>query len=154
MPDSERQRTYDAEARAFAGTLVEAPLTFAEVLELTQAVTATPWWQRHGGAVTVVRGQGTSIHSHYRPQTGHIVLSEAQQNPLTLAHELAHAASDDSHGPRFRAAMCALVHGMCGPGPAGTLRSEFQFGRLTVAAVDLDGLPSPPLLTRHPRFGT
>jgi hypothetical protein len=152
--DSERQRTYDAEMRAFEGTLVEAPLTFAEVLELTDALTATTWWRLHATSVTVVRGQGPTIHSRYCQVTRRIVLTEAQQNPLTLAHELAHAASNDGHGPRFRASLCALIHGLCGPTPSAQLQVEFQNGGLTVDTIDLDGLPDPPLLARHPRFGT
>lgn len=152
--DSERQRTYDAEMRAFEGTLVEAPLTFAEVLELAHAVTATAWWRGHGSSVTVVRGQGPTIHSRYCQRTGRIVLTEAQQNPLTLAHELAHAASSDGHGPHFRASLCALIYGLCGPRPSAQLQFEFQTAGLTVGTLDLHGLPDPPLLARHPRFGT
>jgi hypothetical protein len=150
--DHERQRTYDAETQAFEGTLAEAPLTFAEVLELTRAITATRWWRRHGTPVTVGRGQGLAIHSNFNRSTGLLTLTEAQQNPATLAHELAHAASDDAHGPRFRAALCALVHGLCGAGPATVLHTEFQTAGLTVCSIDREGLPDPPLLARHPRF--
>jgi len=151
--DLERQRTYDAETRAFEGTLVEAPLTFAEVLELSETVTATPWWRRHGVPVTFVRGKGTAIHSHFDRANGRITLTEVQQTPATVAHELAHAASDDGHGPRFRGAHCALVHGLCGAGPARSLRAEYMAEGLDVADLEHDGLPDPPVLARHPRFG-
>lgn len=152
MPDLERQRTYDAETRAFEGTLVEAPLTLAEVRDLTRDIAASMWWQRHGSPVTVTRGQGTAIHSRFCRNSGRISLSEAHQNPAVLAHELAHAASDDAHGPGFRAALCALIHGLCGAGPAATLRAEFDAAGLPVAVTDVEGLPDPPLLARHPRF--
>lgn len=151
--DSDRRRTYEAESRAFEGTLVDAPLTLAEASELCDALTSTPWWHRHGTTVTLIRGTGTRISSSFCRDTGTIVLAEAQQNPLTLAHELAHAASDDGHGPRFRAALCALIHGLCGARPSAILHEEFATGRLTVAALDLAGLPHPPLLARNPRFG-
>ncbi len=153
MHDRQRQATYDAETQAFQGTLAEAPLTFAEVLELTRDLTSSPWWRCHGTTVTVVRGTGTAVHSNFQRHTGRLTLTEAQQNPATLAHELAHAASDDGHGPRFRAAMCALVRGLCGPRPAEMLRCEFDAAGLTVGQIDLTGLPSPPLLAHHPRFG-
>lgn len=151
--DHERRRTYDAESRAFDGTLVDAPLTLAEATELCAAIMATPWWKRHGTTVTLTRATGATISSRFCHATATVVLAEAQQNPLTLAHELAHAASGDGHGPRFRAALCALIHALCGVRPAAILRDEFTRGGLTVEVVDVDGLPDPPLLAHHPRFG-
>lgn len=153
MRDGERRRTYDAETRAFEGTLAEAPLTFAEVRELTVGFTATAWWQSRADPVVVVRGQGTGIHSHFDRASGQITLTEVQQTPATLAHELAHAVSDDGHGPQFRGALCAVVRGLCGAGPSDTLRAEFVADHLSVTTMACDGLPDPPLLARHPRFG-
>lgn len=152
--DHDRRRTYAAESRAFDGTLVDAPLTLAEATELCHALTTTRWWQRHGTHVTLMRATGTTVSSRFCRSTGTVLLAEAQQNPLTLAHELAHAASDDAHGPHFRAALCALIHALCGMRPSAILREEFTRGGLSVGVVDLEGLPDPPLLARHPRFGT
>jgi hypothetical protein len=151
--DAERRRTYDAENRAFQGTLAEAALTFAEVSDLAQSLMSTPWWRSRAQPVRLVRGRGIAVHSHYSHDLGRITLSEAQQTPATLAHELAHAVSDDGHGPRFRAALCALITGLCGKKPATTLLNEFSTGGLATASIDIAGLPDPPLLARHPRFG-
>lgn len=150
--DHDRQRTYDAENRAFQGTLAESPITFAEAVDLTDAITRTAWWKRHGRSVRLVRGRGAALHSHFVDATGVITLTEVQQTPATLVHELAHAVGADGHGPRFRAALCALVHGVCGAGPAAALRAEFAVGGLVVGTIDVEGLPEPALLARHPRF--
>lgn len=152
VADRERRRTYAAEDRAFTGTLAEEPLTFAEVVEVVQAVTASAWWQTTGGgAVRVERGRPGMVHSRHLVGTDRIVITEVQQTPATVAHELAHRWSADVHGPRFRGALVALVMLICGAEAAGALAAEFAADGLTVA--DAPAVSEPALLATHPRFG-
>lgn len=152
VADRERARTYAAEARAFVGTLAEEPLTFAEVVELVQAVTDSAWWRSCGaGTVRVERGRPGSIHSRHLVGTDRIVITEVQQTPATVAHELAHRCTPDRHGPVFRGTLVALVALICGDVAAAALAEEF-------AADGLRIVPAPPvtsagILAGHPRFG-
>lgn len=154
MTDSERARTYAAEVRAFEGTLAEEPLTFAEVGELVSAIVATTWWTRHGPAeVTLLRGRGARIHSCAEIATATLTISEAQQTPATVAHELAHLAGGRAHDARFRGAGVVLIGALCGPVAADILSEEFARGGLEVISPPpLEDWPQG-LLASHPRFG-
>ena len=154
MTDSERASTYAAEIRAFEGTLAEEPLTFAEIGDLVTAVTATTWWKRHGRCeIPLTRGRGTRIHSCADIATGTITISEAQQTPATVAHELAHLAGGSGHDARFRGAAVALTAALCGPVAADILRDEFIRGGLAVSSMPpFEDWPRG-LLASHPRFG-
>lgn len=151
--DSQRARTYAAERRAFEGTLAEAALTFAEVGDLVAEMVATPWWRDHGpSGVTVRRGQGTRIHSGAEIATATITISEVQQTPATVAHELAHLCGGSGHDDVFRGALLALIGALCGPVAQSLLLEEFTSDAL-------DHVPMSPCTTwprgrlaDHPRF--
>ncbi len=153
MADLERSRTYAAETRAFEGTLAESPLTFAEITDIVSALTATSWWAHHGfGPVHVERGVGVRIHSQACSASGSIVISEAQQTPATVAHELAHLCGGVGHDAIFRGGEIAIVAAICGPRAARILRDEFD--RDSLAIITIDPVTDWPdgLLANHPRF--
>jgi hypothetical protein len=153
VADLERSRTYAAETRAFEGTLAESPLTFAEIVDIVSSVTATTWWARYAsGPVLLKRGAQSRIHSQACSATGTVVISEVQQTPATVAHELAHLCRGSGHDSRFRGAELALICAICGPTAAEILRTEFAAESLGFDAFDsLSDWPSG-LLARHPRF--
>jgi len=141
--DAERTRVYAAEEAAFAGTLAEEPLSWAELEQLAADLLGA--LRRTGvdpGPVRLRRARRDAAHSSARAgedRAGEIRFAPGHEAPATLTHELAHLVAGPAagHGPRFRAAHLAVAGLGLGARGAEILAGEYARARLPVA-------------TRHP----
>lgn len=142
MRDSERQRTYDAEAAALGGAVSTLPVGVERCRELFAEVRRSDLWQVEaaGCDVQILAARRDARRSSAAGSRVRLVRSDA--SPLTLAHELAHVAAgpaDPGHGPRFRALEVALVRLLCGTAAAAALDAAFDARRLRVDDLPVDG---------------
>lgn len=111
--DTDRRATYEAEAVAFDGTDLEAPLPFHQLAATASVIVDGSWW--NGPRVVVQRARRDAETSTARSDGGggsvDVRLSQPGCTPATLAHELAHAlvGVERGHDALFRRAELDLV---------------------------------------------
>jgi len=134
MHDRERQKCYDAEIVAFAGTRIADDVGFDRCVEISERVTSQPWWFRSARSprVKVTRARSDALKSS--SSGPNIRISRIQENVETICHELAHSFSPPGagHGGEFRGNYIAIVANVCGTVPAERLRDAFISARLEV----------------------
>lgn len=143
--DTGREALYAAELAAFDGTVYEAVVPFAELVELAARVTAAPWWPAGHIEVVHARSDAGSSSTRQRGDARPVVrVASGQATPATVLHELAHvlAGITAGHGPRYRRAYLDLVGFCWGHTAASWLRNEFDGSWLAVGERDW---PQPPV---------
>lgn len=153
--DTQRARVYKCGSR---GREIGPNPSVADLQAIADRITRSAWWQRYarGRAVTVRPG-----HGHTRATAnadGIVQMPKWSRQTMTLAHELAHVATDSmhgdtvaSHGPEFAWAWLQIIRRMDGRTWETMLRAEFKHHGVKVAAWKRENPSGPYALDRATR---
>ena len=155
-PDRDRRRVYDVEDLAFADTVYDQVVPFADAADLLADFCAQGFWRALDLPVPDVRPTRSDAGTSYaRPGIDgpSVHLSPGGCTVAVVAHELAHVAAtalvpdgaEPGHGPRFRRADVALVGALMGVDAAVRLEEHFVGAGLPLGP-DLEAIPPPPRL--------
>lgn len=139
--DVNKSRVYYAERLVFAETLFEEAMGGA-VVELFEAIVASPWWRSEVGATPKLEPARREANHSYAKGAFLVRLAEHDQNAWSLTHELAHIAhsavdrthTDQGHGPEFRRWYVDLTVVVGGQEAADRLAKSFIENGLPLAA--------------------
>lgn len=136
--DSQRQRVYDAERRAFAldtGLILDIHELRAWVAE----VVASEWWhKRYPHIKEIIVGDGRGRRSacgflRFWDSRGQIKMPRRFRFKWLTLHEIAHVITPDHHsfhGVEFVRNLLLLIERFLGQGNAELLREEMMAGRV------------------------
>jgi hypothetical protein len=155
-PDRDRQRVYDLEDVAFAGTVYDQVVPFDDAATLLADFCAQGFWAALRLPVPDVRStRSDSSRSYARSLAGRpsVHLAPGGCTVVVVAHELAHLAAnalgtdrrEPAHGAAFRRADVDLVGALMGADAAARLEVLFRGAGLPPGPV-LAPIPAAPRL--------
>jgi hypothetical protein len=140
MADVDRERVYRAEKVAYLGGRGKHPMSWTDLIELSNRVFDHPMWRSlYGSRPKVQKARVDALRSVAYITENRIRVARSQQDAWTLAHELAHLVAakvdwrnGEGHGESFRNAQVTMVHLILGPEAADHLVRSFQSSGLSV----------------------
>jgi hypothetical protein len=139
MPrDSQRQRTYNAEAETFGGSSFRTAVGLERLILLGEEVCATAWWREvSAGTLTprVVASAASAKRSRSVYDANEIRVARGMDSVSTLCHELAHFTAPGGHTPAFRAAQVEILRMLSDDGIAACLAGTYRLFGLSLGEI-------------------